>query len=66
MSIVEANAFLGHKDRALEWLERAYKEKDSTLYWIKGDPLLRTLEQHRKRPVITPCLRYLLWSTAQH
>jgi TolB-like protein/predicted Zn-dependent protease len=44
MAVAEANAFLGHKDRAFEWLDRAYEEKDSTLYWLRGDPLLRSLE----------------------
>ena len=44
MSIAEAHAFVGHKDLAFEWLRRAYDEKDTTLYWIKGDPLLRSLE----------------------
>jgi tetratricopeptide (TPR) repeat protein len=45
MAVAEANAFLGHKDRAFDWLNRAYDEKDSTLYWIRGDPLLRNLER---------------------
>jgi TolB-like protein/Tfp pilus assembly protein PilF len=44
MGIAEANAFLGHKDRAFEWLNRAFEEKDSTLYWIQGDPLMRSLQ----------------------
>jgi len=44
MSVAEAHAFVGHKDLAFEWLRRAYDEKDTTLYWIKGDPLLRSLE----------------------
>ncbi len=44
MAVAEAHAFVGHKDLAFEWLQRAYDEKDTTLYWIKGDPLLRSLE----------------------
>jgi len=26
------------------WLNRAYNQKDVELYWIKGDPLLKNLE----------------------
>jgi hypothetical protein len=26
------------------WLDRAYIQKDVELYWIKGDPLLKNLE----------------------
>ena len=33
MSVAEAHAFVGHKDLAFEWLQRAYDEKDTTLYW---------------------------------
>jgi TolB-like protein len=44
MAVAEANAFVGHKNLAFEWLQRAHDEKDTTLYWIKGDPLLRSLE----------------------
>jgi tetratricopeptide (TPR) repeat protein len=37
-------AFRGEKDRAFEWLGRAYEEKDEDLYTIMGDPLLKNLE----------------------
>ena len=37
-------AFRGEADRAFEWLERAYTERDSGLTEIKGDPLLKNLE----------------------
>jgi tetratricopeptide (TPR) repeat protein len=36
-------AFRGEKDRAFEWLERAYEARDH-LYYIKGDPLLKNIE----------------------
>jgi hypothetical protein len=44
LEIAEAHAFRGNKDRAFEWLERAYAKRDSDLYYVKGDPLLRNLE----------------------
>jgi TolB-like protein/Tfp pilus assembly protein PilF len=44
MWIAEAYAFRGQKDRALDWLDRAYVQKDVYLWYIKGDPLLKTIE----------------------
>jgi TolB-like protein len=37
-------AFRGEKDRAFEWLERAFDLRDEDLYVIKSDPLLKNLE----------------------
>jgi serine/threonine-protein kinase len=37
-------AFRGEKERAFEWLERAYEARDEDLFFIKGDPLLKNLE----------------------
>jgi DNA-binding SARP family transcriptional activator len=31
---------LGEQERAFEWLERAYEERDSWLVWLKVDPVL--------------------------
>ena len=42
--IAEIYAFRGEKDKAFEWLEKAYAKKDSWLIWLKGDPLLKNLE----------------------
>jgi len=42
--IAEVYAFRGKADRAFEWLERAYAQRDSGLTAIKGDPLLKNLE----------------------
>ena len=42
--IARVYAFRGERDHAIEWLERAYQEKDEDLYLIKNDPLLRNLE----------------------
>ncbi len=43
--IAEVYAFRGEADRALEWLERAYSQRDSGLAEMKGDPLLKSLER---------------------
>jgi serine/threonine-protein kinase len=42
--IAELHAFRNEKDAAFEWLEKAYNKKDSWLYWLKGDPLLKNLK----------------------
>ncbi len=42
--IAEIYAFRGETDKAFEWLERAYKQRDGGLaQQMKGDPLLRSL-----------------------
>jgi TolB-like protein/tetratricopeptide (TPR) repeat protein len=41
--LAEAYAFRGQLDQAMYWLERAYSQRDSSLYTIKGDPLLKHL-----------------------
>jgi tetratricopeptide (TPR) repeat protein len=43
--IAEIYAYRGEKDKAFEWLERAYKQRDGGLYSMKGDPLLRNIEK---------------------
>ena len=43
--IAEIYAFRGEPERAFEWLERAYTERDDGLRDIKTDPLLRKLER---------------------
>ena len=42
--IAEVYAVRGEKDRAFEWLEKAYTAKEIRLTYLKGDPLLRNLE----------------------
>jgi tetratricopeptide (TPR) repeat protein len=42
--IARVYAFRGEKDRAFEWLNRAYEMRDEDLYFIKGDPLFKNLE----------------------
>jgi tetratricopeptide (TPR) repeat protein len=42
--VAEIYAYRGETDKAFEWLERAYKQRDAGLPEMKGDPLLRNLE----------------------
>lgn len=43
--VAEIHAFRGEKNKAFEWLEKAYKNKEVTwLVYFKGDPLLKNLE----------------------
>ncbi len=44
-AIAEVYAFRGETDRAFEWLERAYQQRDADLSYLKGDPLLKNLER---------------------
>ena len=37
-------AFQGEKDKAFEYLEKAYSRKDRRLVYFKDDPLLKNLE----------------------
>jgi TolB-like protein/DNA-binding winged helix-turn-helix (wHTH) protein/Flp pilus assembly protein TadD len=41
--IAQAYAFRGESDKSFEWLERAYKQRDTGLQQIKIDPLLKNL-----------------------
>jgi serine/threonine protein kinase/Flp pilus assembly protein TadD len=43
--IAEVYAYRGETDKAFEWLDRAYDLRDGGLALIKGDPLLRSIEQ---------------------
>lgn len=42
--IAELHAYRSEADEAFRWLDRAYAQKDSGLYLIKGDLLLKNLE----------------------
>src|SRR5262245_9247061 len=51
--IAEIYAFRNESDKAVEWLERAYKQHDGGLSDMKGDPLLRNIEKDpRYRPFL--------------
>ena len=43
--IAEMYAFRGEADRAFDWLERAYAQRDPGLTGVKGDPLLKSLQR---------------------
>jgi TolB-like protein len=42
--IAEVYAFRSQLDQAMQWLERAYAQKDAILYYVKGDWPLKNLE----------------------
>jgi TolB-like protein/DNA-binding winged helix-turn-helix (wHTH) protein len=42
--VAQAHAYRAEPDDAFAWLDRAYRQKDVELYWVKGDPLLKNLE----------------------
>jgi adenylate cyclase len=42
--VAQVHAYRHELGQAFDWLDRAYRQKDVELYWIKGDPLLKTLE----------------------
>jgi len=43
--IAEIYSFRGEADRAFDWLNRAYDQRDSGLAFIKGDPLLTPIQR---------------------
>jgi len=43
--IAEVYAFRGETDKAFEWLDRAYTQRDSGLIYVKGDPLLKNIKR---------------------
>jgi serine/threonine protein kinase/Tfp pilus assembly protein PilF len=46
--IAAIHAGLGDKDRAFQWLERAYEERDGWLIWLKLDPVMEVLSYDRR------------------
>jgi TolB-like protein/DNA-binding winged helix-turn-helix (wHTH) protein/Tfp pilus assembly protein PilF len=55
--IAEVYAFRGERDKAFEWLERSYKERDTGITEIKGDPLLKSLESDTRYRAMLEKLR---------
>jgi tetratricopeptide (TPR) repeat protein len=43
--IAEVYAFRGESDKAIEWLDKAYSERDGMLSQMKGDPLMKSVMQ---------------------
>ena len=52
--LAEDYASLGEKKEAMDWLEKAYEERDDWINWIKVDPNLDVL---RSEPRFTALLR---------
>jgi serine/threonine-protein kinase len=51
--IAQVHAWRGGRDRAFEWLERAYAQRDTGLPGFQNDPLLRKLhEDPRWKPFL--------------
>ena len=48
--IAEAYAMRGDRDRAFEWLERAWTQRDPGLTWGRSDPFLRPLHGDPRWP----------------
>ena len=46
--IAEIYAYRKDADKAFEWLERAYKQRDGGLTEIKGNPLFRSIERDER------------------
>jgi adenylate cyclase len=44
LGIADIHAYRGEAEAAFSWLERAYVQRSASLYWIKGDILLRNIE----------------------
>jgi len=46
--LAELYSFRGEKENALKWLEIAFNKKDSWLYWIKTDALLKNIQEEAR------------------
>ena len=46
--IAEVYAYRGENDKAFEWLDRAYRQRDPGTPELKTDPLMRNLRQDRR------------------
>ena len=44
-NIAEIYAYRGQTDAAFSWLERAYRQRDSGMSAVRGDPLLQNLRK---------------------
>jgi predicted Zn-dependent protease len=46
--VLDALGRHGDADRAIYWLDRAYRQNDGRLEWLKVDPLLKSLHGDRR------------------
>lgn len=44
--IAKVHVALGDTNRALDWLERAYRERSHSMVFLKVDPQLAGMERH--------------------
>jgi TolB-like protein/Tfp pilus assembly protein PilF len=51
-SIAWAYALRRDRDKAFEWLERAYQLRDAGISWVRGDTLLKPLHADPRWPVL--------------
>jgi serine/threonine protein kinase len=58
--IAEIYAYKNERDKAFEWLERAYKQKDAGLVSMAGDPLLRNIVKDPRYPAFMKKMKLLL------
>jgi TolB-like protein/Flp pilus assembly protein TadD len=50
--IAEVHAWWGDLDGAFAWLERARVQRDTAMFWVKTDPLLRKIRGDPRWPVL--------------
>jgi hypothetical protein len=50
--IGEIYAYRQEPDRAFEWLEAAYRERDSGMTWITYDPFMKNVRTDARWPVL--------------
>ncbi len=55
--IAEIYAYRNERDKAFEWLERAYRQHDSGLAFIKGNPVLSSLNGDPRWPAFLKKMR---------
>jgi TolB-like protein/DNA-binding winged helix-turn-helix (wHTH) protein/Flp pilus assembly protein TadD len=57
--IAEVYAYRGEADKAFEWLDRAYRQRDPGTPELKSDPLMRSLRQDRRYTELLKKMRLL-------
>jgi TolB-like protein len=55
--IAQVYAYRGESDKSLEWLERAYEQRDPGLTEINSDPLFKNLRHDRRYTVLLKKMR---------
>ncbi len=50
--VAELHAWRGEADRAFAWLEKARAKRDTAMFWLKTDPLLRKIRGDPRWPAL--------------